>query len=95
MLGAAMTPPHSPFDDAVRQELLQLALRNSSRSVPLQLAAVGYVAYLGWDLGLMVAAATTGVLGVLVAVWRLMISHRYLGDSGAPVGNLRNAEHEL
>jgi signal transduction histidine kinase/CheY-like chemotaxis protein len=87
--------PHSPSDDAVRQELLQLALRNASRSVPLQLAAVGYVCFLGLQLGLNLAAAATGALGVMVAVWRLLISKRYLGASGAPVGNLVNAEHEL
>jgi signal transduction histidine kinase/CheY-like chemotaxis protein len=87
--------PQNPTDDAVRHELLQLALRNASRSVPLQLAAVGYVVFLGWQLDLFWAAAATAVLGLAVAVWRYLISRRYLSDSGRPTGNLRRAEHEL
>ena len=87
--------PETPSDDAVRHELLQLALRNASRSIPLQLAAVGYVVFLGWQLGLNAAALATALLGLAVAVWRLLISHRYLGESGRPVGNLLHAEHEL
>jgi two-component system, sensor histidine kinase len=94
MLGLAMTPK-PPTEDAVRQELLQLALSNASRSVPLQLAAVGYVVYLGFQLGLTMAATATALFGLAVAVWRLSIRSRYLSASGLPIGNVRSAEREL
>ena len=94
MLAVAMTP-QTPTDDAVRQELLQLALSNAARSVPLQLVAVGYVVWLGVDLGLNLAAFATGFLALAVAAWRMSIKRRYLDAGGALVGQLRRAEHEL
>jgi signal transduction histidine kinase len=94
MLGFAMTP-ESPTDDAVRQELLQLALRNASRSVPLQLLAVGYIVYLGLKLDLVLGAAAIATTGLAVAIWRLSMARRYLNGNGMPVGNPRAAEHEL
>jgi len=94
MLAVAMTP-QSPTDDAVRQELLQLALSNAARSVPLQLVAIAYVVWLGIDLGLNTAALATGLLALAVAAWRMSIKRRYLDAGGALVGRLLRAEHEL
>jgi signal transduction histidine kinase/CheY-like chemotaxis protein len=52
---------------------MHLALRNSARNVPLQLAAVVVLVLFGVQAGRPVAALTTAVLGVAVAVWRLHI----------------------
>ena len=62
---------------AVPRELLRLSLRNSSRSVPLQLLAVAVLAGIGYFAGRYVAAAITAALGLVVGVWRLRISRRY------------------
>ena len=72
----------APFsvDAAVRRELLQLALQNSGRSVPLQLLAVAFVAYLGVTVDHLPVAAAVVACGVVVAVWRISISNRF-GDA--------------
>ena len=60
--------------------MLQLALQNAGRSVPLQLLAVAFVAYLGVSVGHVPAAVAVVVCGVVVGVWRVAISNRY-GDA--------------
>jgi signal transduction histidine kinase/CheY-like chemotaxis protein len=65
------------IDTAVQREMLQLALRNSARSVPLLLAAVGFIAWLGWRFGQTQAAGATVILGVVVAAWRLQMQRRW------------------
>ena len=62
---------------AVRRELLRLSLRNSSRSVPLQLAAVAVLAGVGLFAGRYVAAALTALIGAAVGIWRYWIAHRF------------------
>ena len=62
----------------VRRELLRLALHNSARSVLLQLAAVAVIVLMGVMAERVDAAVLAGVLGVAVAVWRLLISRRNL-----------------
>ena len=84
-----MTPTQateSRTEVAVRLELLRLALHNSARSVPLQLAAVAWVVWLGWREGRVLAAAVTAVMVVLVGVWRVLIARRY-----APGGEIVEA----
>ena len=58
---------------AVAQELLRLALHNSSRSVPLQLVAAAYIVGLGAQAGRLGMAVVVGVLAVMVAGSRLWI----------------------
>ncbi|MEP6739889.1 MAG: ATP-binding protein [Caldimonas sp.] len=65
------------LDAAVRRELLRLAMRNSSRSVPLQLAAVGVIVVLGFLVEARLAASTVAVIGVIVAGWRLAVTRRF------------------
>ena len=64
-------------ETGVRRELLRLALHNLSRSALLQLAAVAVLVLFGFSHGRPVAAVVTGVIGLAVAVWRLLISRRY------------------
>jgi signal transduction histidine kinase len=72
-----MTPTELSTEDAVRRELLRIALVNSARSVPLQLVAVAYVAWQGWINGHLFAAALTAALGIAVGLWRIVMARRY------------------
>jgi signal transduction histidine kinase/CheY-like chemotaxis protein len=64
------------FDNAVRRQMLRVALGNSGRSVALLLLAVGYIAWLGWQAGDRLPAALTLLLGTVVACWRLWLVRR-------------------
>jgi signal transduction histidine kinase/CheY-like chemotaxis protein len=64
-------------ETGVRRELLRLALHNLRRSALLQIAAVAVLVLFGFSYGRPVAAVVTGVIGLVVAVWRLLISRRY------------------
>jgi two-component system, sensor histidine kinase len=66
----------------VLRELMRLALRNSARNVPLQLAAVIVLVLFGVQAGRPVAAAATALLGVGVAAWRLRIANRFNRPEG-------------
>ena len=61
---------------------MRLALRNSSRSVPLQLTAVIVLVLFGLQADRPVAAFATALLGVAVAVWRLRIASRFNRSEG-------------
>ena len=65
----------------VRRELLRLALHNSARSVLLQLAAVAVIVLMGVTVQRIDAAIGAGLLGLVVAVWRLLISRRYVQNT--------------
>lgn len=67
----------SSAEVAVQRELLRLALRNSTRSVPLQLVALGVVVFLGQQAGAFVAAISAGLIGLFVAAWRYSMNRRY------------------
>jgi signal transduction histidine kinase/CheY-like chemotaxis protein len=90
-----MTPEPSSTESAVRRELLRLALRNSGRSVPLQLVAVAVIVLMGMASQSPVATVATGVVGVLVAAWRWLISRRYVRILDMPESALRSARKEL
>lgn len=60
--------------------MLQLAFQNAVRSVPLQLLAVAFVAYLGVTVDRIAVAAAVVACGVAVVAWRVSISRRY-GDA--------------
>ncbi|HEY9237500.1 MAG TPA: ATP-binding protein [Burkholderiaceae bacterium] len=80
---------------SARHELLRLALHNSARSVLLQLVAVVVIAVMGVHAGRPIAAASVSVIGVSVAVWRLLISRRYARDQAAGTQNLQRLEWAL
>lgn len=73
---AAPMSPTPEIDRAARRQLLQVALRNAGRSVPLLLVAVVYVTWLGWVHD-HVAAVATGVMGLGVSVWRWLLMRRH------------------
>ncbi len=82
-------------DVAVRRELLRLALRNSSRSVPLQIVAVMVLGGLAYFAGRYAAAAVTVVLGLVVGVWRVWITHRFIGVEDLSEAGLGRATRQL
>ena len=79
----------------VKRELLQLALRNSARSVLLQVAAVAIIVGFGVSSARVEAAVAAGVLGLIVAAWRSWISMRYQRPDTLPEAGLRKLRHEL
>ena len=83
------------IESATRRELLELALHNSARSVPLQLLAVGFIVYLGWLTGHDRAALACGVLGIVVSVWRVAISRRFAATTALSEAQLGRATSEL
>lgn len=71
--------PGDPVTEAsIQHELLRLTLRNAGRSVPLQLAAVAWIVWLGVDAGRMAAAASVALLGLAVGLWRWSTARRFL-----------------
>ncbi len=71
-----MTDPLAT-EESARQELMPLALRNSAGSVLLQVAAVVVIGAIGLQAKRPAIAALVAAIGVVVAIWRLLISKRY------------------
>jgi two-component system, sensor histidine kinase len=82
-------------ESAVRRELLRLALRNSTRSVPLQLVAIGVVVVLGIYVGAKVAAVSAALLGLATAVWRYSLGRRHPPTRELSETEIRKATREL
>ena len=75
---STLTEPPSPLAEAER-ELLRLSLRSAAGSVPPQLAAVLYLAWLAWQRGPRWAAPVIGLAGAAVGLGRWMLARRYAG----------------
>jgi hypothetical protein len=76
MKGAALS--EAPvIETAIHREMLQGALRNSARSVVLQMVAVAYIAWIGWDAGNRGAAVAVLLIGLAVSGWRLELVRRH------------------
>ena len=67
------------IDTAIQREMLQVALRNSARSVPLLIVAMLFLAWLGYDVGRMQAATVTLLIGLAVAAWRWWLQRKWGG----------------
>jgi signal transduction histidine kinase/CheY-like chemotaxis protein len=65
------------IDVSVRREMVRMALRNSTRTVPLQLLAVGFFVTLGIEAGFVGIAIVTALLGAIVAIWRYALGRRF------------------
>jgi two-component system, sensor histidine kinase len=83
------------IESAAQRELLRLALLNSVRSVPMALAALVFIVWLGFDCGRPRAAIATGALGAAVAVWRVWITRRFRNPDLLSSENVERARHEL
>ena len=82
-------------DVAVRRQLLELALHNARRSVPMLLVAVVVIVLWGNDADRSTAAAAVGIIGMLAAVWRLDITRRYGLTATLTHALLKQAQREL
>ncbi|MFN7482491.1 MAG: ATP-binding protein [Betaproteobacteria bacterium] len=80
---------------AIQREMLQVALRNSARSVGLLMAAVLYMAWLGWHVGRPWAAALVLVLGSVVSAWRWHILARWSATADHPREDIQAAIRQL
>ena len=82
-------------DAGVKREMLRLALHNSARSVLLQLAAVIVIVFIGFLAERHLAAGAVGLIGVIVAAWRLSISMRFERTSDSSLALLDRLRREL
>ena len=89
-----MTDPDS-IDSAIQREMLQVALRNSARSVPLLIVAVLFLAWLGWKMNMVQAAAVTLLMGLVVAAWRWGMNRRWGGAAQYSPSEMRRLVLEL
>ena len=80
---------------AVRRELLRLALRNSERSIPLQLLAVGIVVVLSVLANVRAVGAVAAVFGLTVSFWRFAVSRRYADVASLSERQIASATREL
>ena len=78
-----MTEPDG-IEVGIQRRMLAVAVRNSARSVPLLVAAVVFIAWLGWGVGDLRAAIVTLVLGLGVALWRWLLGRAYPHELIAP-----------
>jgi signal transduction histidine kinase len=84
--------PESSTQVAVRRELLQLSMRNSLRSVPVQLAAAAVLMAFGIRSGHPFAAWATGAISATVAMWRYWLAREYSSVESLDEEGLRTAQ---
>ncbi len=84
------------IEAAVQRQVLQLALRNGVRSVPLLLVALLFIAWLGWRHDRLWAALVVLALGISVSASRWWQHHRHSDtsvlDSAQMAGVVRQLE---
>jgi signal transduction histidine kinase/CheY-like chemotaxis protein len=84
-----------PIETSLRRELLDVALRNATRTVPLLVVAVLILGALGLQHGRPTSAVLTGVVGLAVAAWRWTLHSRYPDAHTMTPSQMRRAVHEL
>jgi signal transduction histidine kinase len=88
-------PGREAVDIAIQREMLQVALRNSARSVGLLMAAVLFMAVLGWMVDRLWAGVLVGVLGTAVSAWRWQITARWSATTEHPEEDITAAIRQL
>ena len=83
------------IDGGVRRELVRLALRNSARSVSMQVVGVAIIVLFGFSNGRPLAAVVACGIGLIVAAWRLLISRRYADAEQLSESELKSLRLEL
>ena len=100
-MGARSTKDHRRVSQpdgiktAIKREMLQVALHNSARSVPLLLVAVAFVAWLGWHAGDRLSAFALGGFGIVVGLWRWRLNRRYGGRSALTPTDIASVVRQL
>ncbi|MCE9660158.1 MAG: hybrid sensor histidine kinase/response regulator, partial [Burkholderiales bacterium] len=90
-----MSSKVSAIDAAVRRELLRMALINSTRSVPLQIAGIAFFVWLGLQVGMTAIAVLIGLIGLTVVGWRYSLSKRFSNVPERGDTDLLRLQHEL
>ncbi|MEO6327269.1 MAG: ATP-binding protein [Thermoanaerobaculia bacterium] len=72
-----------------------MALLNSTRSVPLQIAGIAFFFGLGIEVGTTVVAGLVGLIGSGVVAWRYSLSKRFSNVPGRSDAELLRLQHEL
>jgi two-component system, sensor histidine kinase len=85
----------STTEIAVQRELMRLALRNSSRSIPLQLLAVAIVVALSVVVHARAFGMVAAGLGLIVSAWRFSVSRRYANAANLSQRQIAGATREL
>ena len=83
------------IERGVHTELVKLAMRNSARSVLMQVVGVAIIVLFGFTNGRPRAAVIAGIIGLAVAAWRLLISRRYVDAEQLPDRALLRLRLEL
>ncbi len=83
------------IETAVQREMLQVALHNSARSVPLLVVAALFVAWLGWQAGDWLSAAVMAGLGLAVAAWRWVLNRRHGSRPALMPARIATVVHQL
>jgi signal transduction histidine kinase/BarA-like signal transduction histidine kinase len=89
-----MTEPDG-IDTAIQRKLLRVAVRNSARSVPLLMVAVGFLAWLGWQAGDRISAAAMLLLGLPVSAWRWALNHAWRGQEDITPARIAGVVRQL
>jgi two-component system, sensor histidine kinase len=82
-------------DIAIQREMLQVALRNSARSVWLLMAAVCFMAWLGWLVGRPSVGGLVLAMGLGVSLWRWRITARWSATTEHPPADIMAATRQL
>ena len=72
-----------------------MALLNSTRSVPLQIAGIAFFVGLGLEVGVRSIAGSVGLIGLAVVVWRYSLSKRFSNVSHRTDADLLHLQREL
>ncbi len=97
-----MTAPAAPaqpvpdaIESAVQREMLQVAVSNGARTVPVLVLVAAYLGWLAWHEALPVVGATVCVLGLVVSAWRWLLKRRWSADVDHPPEQIRRAVREI
>ncbi|MFO1285799.1 MAG: ATP-binding protein [Rubrivivax sp.] len=91
----AAAPQAGTIATSVQREMLRLALRTSTASVALLVAAFSFIAWVGWHAGRPDVALAVVALGVPASLWRLWLRRRYAATGTLAPGEIRAAVRQL
>jgi two-component system, sensor histidine kinase len=94
-----MTAPaadaHDAIESAVQREMLQMAVSNGARTVPVLVLVALYLGWMAWQTGLPWVGAAVCVLGLVVSGWRWLLQRRWSADVEHPPAQIRRAVREI
>ncbi len=95
LAAAAAAPPVDPIEHALQRDMLQVAVRNAARTVPVLLMVTLFLGVTGWQAGLHMPAVLVLALGLVVSAWRFGMPARWAAEVTHPPAQMRRAVREL